>query len=749
MKHLLITLTLFLQYSIAATLLAYDSVPEIGGNDLIQYGDSIEAANLITEYEYIDPAYFLMKNAELAIREEDYSSAKRYLLDVTLTSETFDEFAFRRLGDIELLTGNIEYAIVSYRTAAERTTIAPYQLQLRTLADSLGTEHREELLVSGWHAMLFPDFIGEEVIDTVLPQLKARLNQGVTKVEFDSLVAEALKIDRAITLTNTFRDTSLIQAPFPTKDIYEHSRYLSEKGFHSNASQWLHYALGRDDFRTKVNQAQYTAFRCALNYKLKNWQNAVDWGKKYNETYGSSSGIVYNIARSYRKLGQSTKANYWYSEHVRRFPSSSRTYNILWYQAWIFEDTGNFDTAIVRYDDLATKFPAKKYGDDAAFRVGLLHFRQGNYTESIEAFESFYSKFRSSKLSPGSFYWIGRANEELGRTAAANSAYNTVTSYWPLNYYAWRSRQAMGTMDEFELTSTPFDTWFETLKERSSDVNDTLASFDAAEQFKLAVQLGTIGYKDEAMFLAEPIEIRAHKNYAQLYELSRFYDVIGEHYKAFTLSKSIYYSIPRSLRSQLPVEFLSRLYPEAYPEEIAIASEQFDIEPQLVRSIMRQESMFKYDIFSYVGAAGLMQIMPYTGEEIANDLNVGYTNDTLLDPATNVYFGTYYIGKLLRKWDGHYVKSIASYNGGPHNVSKWVRRSTDVLDDEAYFSECIGFSETRNYVKRVLENYWIYHGIDGILNEEESTENEAVEVATNSTSTETVQESSVSEVVSE
>ncbi len=107
-----------------------------------------------------------------------------------------------------------------------------------------------------------------------------------------------------------------------------------------------------------------------------------------------------------------------------------------------------------------------------------------------------------------------------------------------------------------------------------------------------------------------------------------------------------------------------------------------------------------------------MQIMPYTGKEIATDLKQPYNNSMLLNAEKNIHFGTYYIGKLLKKWKNNKVRSIASYNGGPHNVKKWVNWHKSIADsDPVYFVECIGFSETRNYVKRVLENYWIYSAL--------------------------------------
>lgn len=710
MRFMLLTV-FFVSSLCSAPLYLIDSVPNIEGNELILRNDST-ALEVVSSYSYTDSAYLLMKRAEIAFNSEEFGSAKRYLRRVAEESEAFAPFAFRRIGDIELAQGEISYSIVSYRTAAELTSLMPYRFMLNELVDSLGTEYQDELSATGWHTLLFPDIVVETVKDTLLPQLKERLKLGVTEQQFDSLLAVAEKNNLASSLKSSLRDTSLIREPFSTKRRYEHSRYLNKLKAYSDASRWMHSALNQSDFTKEVSQKAYLRDRAMLNYSLKNWSNCVKWSKDYFKKYGHTAELIYYTARAYRKMGMSDKADYWYAEHIRRYPQLKRSHDILWYQAWQFEDRGSFDTAIVRFKSVSEKFPSKKYGDDAGFRVGLLYFRTGQYSKAVSAFDTFLKNFPKSNLVPGAYYWKGRCYAQLKKETESKSAFTKVTNDWPLDYFAWRSRQFLGTVDSFEISTVPFDTWYDSLKSLSTEVNDTLASYNADSLFTLATQLGTIGYRDEAMLLLEPFEVRGYRNYAQLFELSKLYDIIGEHYNAFKMSKKIFYALPGSLRKSLPVEYLTRLYPEAYPLEVEYASERMDVNPHLVRAIMRQESMFSSSIKSWVGATGLMQIMPYTGEEIAQDLDTTYHDKMLLDPSVNVTFGTYYIGKLLKQFEYDQVKAIASYNGGPHNVKKWVKRSKDVLHDSPFFSECIGFSETRHYVKMVLENLWIYEKLE-------------------------------------
>jgi soluble lytic murein transglycosylase len=147
-------------------------------------------------------------------------------------------------------------------------------------------------------------------------------------------------------------------------------------------------------------------------------------------------------------------------------------------------------------------------------------------------------------------------------------------------------------------------------------------------------------------------------------------------------------------------------------------AQKFKVEPELVYAIIRQESIFDPVIVSPAGAVGLMQIMPFTGEDIAKSLGDTFTVDSLYNPLVNVRYGSYYISKLLDDFNGNFVLAVASYNGGPHNVKKWYERNKE--DGFDMFVEDLSFSETRGYVKKVLANYWTYKEITKALGKQDS-----------------------------
>ena len=109
-----------------------------------------------------------------------------------------------------------------------------------------------------------------------------------------------------------------------------------------------------------------------------------------------------------------------------------------------------------------------------------------------------------------------------------------------------------------------------------------------------------------------------------------------------------------------------------------------------------------------------MQLMPATAQHIAKKIGVRYRKEKLrTDPTYNVLLGSHYIGELLESFDGSYILAIAAYNGGPGNVNKWLKQYGDPrklrhLHDLIDWIEMIPFSETRNYVQRVLEGKQVY-----------------------------------------
>jgi len=179
----------------------------------------------------------------------------------------------------------------------------------------------------------------------------------------------------------------------------------------------------------------------------------------------------------------------------------------------------------------------------------------------------------------------------------------------------------------------------------------------------------------------------------------------------FAVNSIPYAKLPRASGPEIAASW-TMTYPAAYAPHVWKHSRANDVDPLLMLSIMRAESLFRHDAVSHAGALGLVQVMPATGSRVAalagmNDFRV----ERLLDPAVNIELGTFYLGRLLERYDGQFALAVGSYNGGPHNVGRWLRGKVGMPYDE--FVEEIAFDETRGYIKKVTEFYAIYLDLYG------------------------------------
>ncbi len=205
----------------------------------------------------------------------------------------------------------------------------------------------------------------------------------------------------------------------------------------------------------------------------------------------------------------------------------------------------------------------------------------------------------------------------------------------------------------------------------------------------------------------------------------------AKYLKAFALEKSnrnaeaesIYAAIPNSVNSYYGGLAAKRLaevsriketrtaiytdYPIPYRAVLIQHARSKKIDPRFMLAIMKQESVFKPGAKSPAGARGLLQLVYDTALKYSK--KAGYPNlqpDDLYDPSINIAIGSVYIGELKEEFGGLYEAIAASYNGGEDNTARWLNRSKP--KEAGIFTSEIGFSETKNYVFKVMNNYRVY-----------------------------------------
>ena len=283
-------------------------------------------------------------------------------------------------------------------------------------------------------------------------------------------------------------------------------------------------------------------------------------------------------------------------------------------------------------------------------------------------------------------YWRGRAAEALGHAQEARGHYELAARY-STAYYGQLARAKLG-LSEIALAPPPLPP------------RDKRAALTRIEVVRAVEILYAIGERDLVIPIMADLAERTTDagTLAALAELATHHDdarsvllvgkaALGRGY-AFDCYAFPTFGLPR--------------YSPIAPE----------VEKAVVYAIARQESAFNPRDVSAANAIGLMQVTPEAGRYIAKKFNVGYDQKRLVnDNVYNMQIGAAELYDNLSGYRGSYILAFAGYNAGRGRVKEWVERYGDPRDpsaDPVDWVERIPFSETRNYVQRIIENIQVY-----------------------------------------
>jgi len=281
-----------------------------------------------------------------------------------------------------------------------------------------------------------------------------------------------------------------------------------------------------------------------------------------------------------------------------------------------------------------------------------------------------------------SYYWRGRAAEALGRIEDARADYEVAARY-PTAYYGQLARARLG-LDGVALRRPP-----------EPPAEDR--RLEVARAFEI---LYAVDERDLVAIMAADLAEKATDSGA----LAMLAEIATRHHDA----RSTLLIGKTALGHGLPFEHYA--FPDfGVPSYQPIGPQ---VEPCIVYSIARQESAFNARVVSSAHALGLMQVTPEAGRFIAKKFNVAFDQRRLLDdPAYNMEIGTAELGDVISEFGGSYILAFAAYNAGRHRVKEWIEQYGDPRSrkvDPVDWIERIPFSETRNYVQRVIENMQVY-----------------------------------------
>ena len=150
---------------------------------------------------------------------------------------------------------------------------------------------------------------------------------------------------------------------------------------------------------------------------------------------------------------------------------------------------------------------------------------------------------------------------------------------------------------------------------------------------------------------------------------------------------------------------LTKVYKLEYTEYVKKYANEYNVDEYLIYAIIKAESNFEPNAESHRGAKGLMQLMYSTAEDISKRIGIELNEDNILEPDININLGTKYISMLIQKYNNINL-ALAAYNAGSGNVDGWIEKGTLKSDGSDF--ENVPFTETNNYVRKILRDYEIY-----------------------------------------
>ena len=335
--------------------------------------------------------------------------------------------------------------------------------------------------------------------------------------------------------------------------------------------------------------------------------------------------------------------------------------------------------------------------------LGWTYFLASRYDDALRVFADYQRRFPDGDYLSNSLFWTAKIHDRLGRPAERDAAFDRLQAFYPYNYFSYRARE---------------------LRQQSPVAPSEIANGNVfpdvdAQLAELRGRDPAVGLADELTWLelyADALPVMksladAHADNAGVaFALAELYTKAGETLRANGLLQRRFRTYIRHGGSNIPHRLWEMLYPLPYWPIIEREAARQKVDPYLLASIARQESIFEPSTVSNAGAVGIMQIMPEDAPRIAAAAGVSApTREQLFDPAVNFAIGAAEYAQKRAAMNGIDMLAIAAYNAGTETIGRWLAATP--LDDGDVFVESIPFNETRLYVKTVTRNRFEYRRI--------------------------------------
>jgi len=341
-------------------------------------------------------------------------------------------------------------------------------------------------------------------------------------------------------------------------------------------------------------------------------------------------------------------------------------------------DGEHFDRALEHARALNQIVPGAAEGFEPLWRLAWERFAAGDFAAARTRFESIATLYEDLPRFRRLAYWRARCLSAEGHAKEAHQSFAQLAQGSPPDLYA-----------RFARTFAPGPP----ASERSvlADPSTATAAFARVDELLRLRLFEEASAEARALAPSRGRDLRlAQSDFA-----------LGRFLPAAAAIKRALPEIGTAEEGRVPDAWRRLYYPIEEGGFLAARAKEFDLDPGMLRGLVRQESVFDASAKSRAGAMGLTQLMPTTAKSLAKSvLRQRYRRAFLYDPGVNAQLGAAYLRRLLDQFGNSPVLALAAYNGGPTRIARLVRENPGRPEDELF--ESIPLYETRDYVRRVL-----------------------------------------------
>lgn len=526
------------------------------------------------------------------------------------------------------------------------------------------------------------------------------------------------------------------------------------------------FAGARRHYQAVADQPQNTSIANALFqiarglYLETKYDEAVKTFQKVVDTYPDSSSAreaQSYLGSTYLRMKRYDDAIAAYKRFIERFPDAPSPERPYLNMIDVFHEAGRHNEALSWVRQTRERFGNDVGGTLALFAQLRIHFAQANWQAAVRDAEelSKFSDLGGTRVPGGTnpaevTFLRAYALEQSGRTEDAIAAYLSIPD-GRNEYYGMRATQRLialgaaeksralvqmqlnsllnqargGQTDQARVAAQSALRLTNDRKTRAEILKHLQAAYDVLPSYRLpkfkqvplsiskdpetlSDTLLSLQLYDEALpeFLARRGAVPPASDEA--YTIAMLSLRAGLPNRAVRFAEQVWKTVPADYVPELaPRELLDLFYPIPFRDSLIKHASSRSVDPRFVLAIARQESRFQAEAKSIAAARGMMQFIPSTANTIAAELKLQkFAQDDLYNADTAILFGSQYLSNLFKLFPDQPQAVAGSYNGGEDNLARWIARSRSNEADR-YVPE-IGFSQTKDYVYKVLANYWTY-----------------------------------------